>query len=143
MTPMKKLLHDDELRRTRVFLQQLVQSDLTVVLKATKQTGSKGSWAFSLSAASCSMSSSFSRYGSMSSLKLSLLQEHRASRYHRHLPTALNAAHQTADEAHARRSWSMRLIFPPMKTRILQSFHLLLLVSRKGISSVRPADTVI
>jgi len=38
---MKKFLHDDELRRTRVFLQQLVQSDLTVVLKATKQTGSK------------------------------------------------------------------------------------------------------
>lgn len=42
---------------------------------------------------------------------------------------------------HARRSWSMRLIFPPMKTRILQSPHLLLLVSRKGISRVRPADT--
>lgn len=41
---------------------------------------------------------------------------------------------------HARRSWSMRLIFPPMKTRILQSPHLLLLVSRKGISRVRPVN---
>ena len=40
--------------------------------------------------------------------------------------------------SHTRRSRSMRLTFPPMKTRILQSPHLLRLVSRYGISSVRP-----
>lgn len=40
--------------------------------------------------------------------------------------------------SYARRSWSILLIFPPMKTRILQSFHLFLLVSRYGISKVRP-----
>lgn len=35
----------------------------------------------------------------------------------------------------------MRLILPPMKTRIRQSPHLPLLVSRKGMSRVRPAIT--
>lgn len=47
----------------------------------------------------------------------------------------------SAHVTHARRSWSMRLILPPMKTRILQSPHLLLLVSRNGMSRVRPANT--
>lgn len=47
----------------------------------------------------------------------------------------------SAHVTHARRSWSMRLILPPMKTRILQSPHLLLLVSRNGMSRVRPAST--
>lgn len=46
----------------------------------------------------------------------------------------------SAHVTHARRSWSMRLILPPMKTRILQSPHLLLLVSRNGMSRVRPAN---
>lgn len=39
---------------------------------------------------------------------------------------------------HVLRSWSILLIFPPMNTRILQSFHFFLLVMRYGIRSVRP-----
>lgn len=41
-------------------------------------------------------------------------------------------------QTYALRSWSILFIFPPMNTRILQSFHFFLVVRRYGINKVKP-----